>query len=197
MAKKGAEQWKLEGNASLKAGDHEAALECYAQGISAAAGEQEVEVLLSQLHSNRAHVFLLLGRPAEAIEECHSALKQDDHNQKAYWRGATAALRHGHPEAAAFFCRSGIMKAFEFHVRSQDLEEIVAKSLTVWEKAAAQGSADAQFTLGLAYMMGLGVAEDEKKCIDLWVRLAQGGDSLADRALQDFFGFQVNGGSGV
>eukprot|EP00747_Dinoflagellata_sp_TGD_P167400 gnl/TRDRNA2_/TRDRNA2_191773_c0_seq1.p1 gnl/TRDRNA2_/TRDRNA2_191773_c0~~gnl/TRDRNA2_/TRDRNA2_191773_c0_seq1.p1 ORF type:complete len:289 (+),score=70.40 gnl/TRDRNA2_/TRDRNA2_191773_c0_seq1:81-947(+) len=186
IVKKKAAHWKEEGNACLKIEDHESALECYAKGIAAAKTERRAELVLSQLHSNRAHVYLLLAQPIEAIEECNKALAEDEDNAKAYWRGAKAALSLKNSEGASLFCRTGIMQGFKTGNRNAALEELVGKHIDVWKEAAEKGSAAGQFTLGLVHLLGLGVKEDQERAFDLWNQAAEQDDAIAIRALADF-----------
>lgn len=101
------EAWKDEGNSKLTAGDDTGALECYTRGIEAAQ-EATQKKLLSVLHCNRAQAFLRIGSLAQALNDCEIALEQDPTNGKAYWRGASTALKLERPMQAVTLCRKGL-----------------------------------------------------------------------------------------
>ncbi|CAE8688544.1 unnamed protein product [Polarella glacialis] len=100
--------WKVEGNSRLTAGDDAGALDSYTRGIEAASQAGISGKLLSQLHTNRAQAHIRLGSFAEALKDSEVAFASDPSNGKAYWRGATAALRLDNAEEAAAICMRGI-----------------------------------------------------------------------------------------
>lgn len=187
-------RFKEEGNAKLKAGDREAALECYAQGITAAEAEMTafegsleafgpLKKLLSQLHSNKAHVLMLVDRMEEAVEACRQAVSIDMHNGKAYWRGATAALKLGQNEDAAELVRQGLRDAYADE-GGPAIVELLGKSVKAWEEAAAEGGVAAQYNLGLAYLKGNGVARNLARGTEHMTTAAEQGDELAQQMLE-------------
>lgn len=190
VAKGAAEQFKEEGNESLKAKDFETALARYAECIAVAEdslagkdGPGGQKLLLSQLHANRAHVLLLLQRPLDAINECHKALTHDPQNSKASWRGTKAALSLGEQETAADFCRNGIMA--DRGNGTKALEQLLGESVGVWQLASGPGCVARQFAVGLAYLKGAGVVKDQKRCLEFWRKAAEHGDPMAERAVEE------------
>eukprot|EP00933_Yihiella_yeosuensis_P014084 TRINITY_DN1275_c1_g2_i2.p1 TRINITY_DN1275_c1_g2~~TRINITY_DN1275_c1_g2_i2.p1 ORF type:complete len:280 (+),score=79.14 TRINITY_DN1275_c1_g2_i2:43-840(+) len=191
-----ANAWKEKGNALLKAGDKEGALDCYTQGVAAADKEIEafteqayeklepLRVLFGQLCANRAHVNLQLDRPADALEDCHRAVHVDWQNCKAYWRGATAALQLDDIEAAAELLRQGLQKAWG-QQGSNALVELLGKSIEKWKEAAAEGNVAAQHCLAICYLKGNGVAIDREAGIENLMKAAQKGDEMAQQMLNE------------
>lgn len=187
-----ANRCKEEGNAKLKAKDFGSALECYAEGIlegekemSAFTGSLEelepLKLVLTQLMSNQAHVLMLLERLDEAIESCEQAVSVDLQNTKAYWRGATAALKLKQPEVAADFLRRGL--SYTEANQAQSLIELLGNSLSAWEEGAAEGGVASQYLLGLAFLKGNGIAKDPEKGMALIRRASEQGDELAQEML--------------
>jgi len=184
-----AAQLKEEGNAKLKAGDKDAAIAKYTQGITEAQKDitefqggniddiKPLQTLLTQLFSNRAHVLLQLGRLQEAIEDCHQAIAVDEQNDKAYWRGASAALKLDEHEVAAEFVRRGLTAVDVDD--SKALVEIFGKSFSAWEAGAAEGGVAAQYMLGLAYLKGKGVQRDIETGVSHMQIAADRGDEMA------------------
>lgn len=73
-----AEGWKDAGNARFRAGQYQAAADCYASSLALAP--------TCLAHANRAMALLKLGRHAEAEAECGAALGLDPLYVKAYQR---------------------------------------------------------------------------------------------------------------
>eukprot|EP00928_Gymnodinium_smaydae_P005705 TRINITY_DN11955_c0_g1_i1.p2 TRINITY_DN11955_c0_g1~~TRINITY_DN11955_c0_g1_i1.p2 ORF type:complete len:279 (-),score=83.25 TRINITY_DN11955_c0_g1_i1:61-897(-) len=75
----------------------------------------------------------------------------------------------------------------ELRARQEEQEKkqcaVQAHTVEVWSSAAAAGDPAAQFNLGLAYLKGEGVPQDQGRCIDLWTRAAEQGDEMAQRNL--------------
>jgi TPR repeat protein len=61
----------------------------------------------------------------------------------------------------------------------------VSKAAELYRKAAEQGDADAQNSLGKCYQNGIGVTKDLKKAADWFRKAAKQGDTEAQRTLQD------------
>eukprot|EP00445_Apocalathium_hangoei_P086542 CAMPEP_0204207248 /NCGR_PEP_ID=MMETSP0361-20130328/71629_1 /ASSEMBLY_ACC=CAM_ASM_000343 /TAXON_ID=268821 /ORGANISM="Scrippsiella Hangoei, Strain SHTV-5" /LENGTH=144 /DNA_ID=CAMNT_0051170805 /DNA_START=26 /DNA_END=457 /DNA_ORIENTATION=+ len=124
VARVSAEACKLEGNAKLIAGEDRAASDCYEQGIQAAICEGlSGGRLLSQLRSGKAQALLRLGDAEAAFKCCAEAVANDPLNGKAYWRGATAAMKLDRPKKAAEFCRQGLAAVGESAALRGLLEE--------------------------------------------------------------------------
>lgn len=188
-----AAQLKEEGNAKLKAGDKDAAIAKYTEGITEAQQEitdfqggsiddiKPLQTLLTQLFSNRAHVLLQTGRLQEAIEDCHQAIAVDTENGKAYWRGASAALKLDEHEVAAEFVRRGLTAVDVDDAKG--LVEMFGKSFSAWEAGAAKGGVAAQYMLGLAYIKGNGVPRDIDAGLSHMRTAADRGDEMAEQMI--------------
>ncbi|CAK0809898.1 unnamed protein product [Prorocentrum cordatum] len=189
-----AAQLKEDGNAKLKAGDKDGALAMYTQGITEAQREitdfpggniddiKPLQTLLTQLFSNRAHVLIQMGRPQDAIEDCHQAVAVDSQNSKAYWRGASAALKIDEHEVAAEFVRKGLT-AVDVN-DSKALVELFGKSFSAWEVGAAEGGVASQYMLGLAYLKGNGVKRDISTGVSHMKIAADRGDEMAVQMIE-------------
>jgi len=104
-----AEHWKKLGNDKLKEGNktgYISAVECYTRGIAACGSD--ASKLRSQLHSNRAHVNILLRKFVDAVDDCRKAIAADPTNIKPYWRGARASHFLSLFQQASEFCESGL-----------------------------------------------------------------------------------------
>jgi tetratricopeptide (TPR) repeat protein len=134
--------WKSEGNARLTAGDNAGAVESYTRGIDAAQQAGIKGKLLSQLHSNRAQALIKLGRASEALEDCEAAVASDTSNAKAYWRGASAALKLNQPATAAEICKRGIRLVGD-SLGLQSLLEEAEEKMVAQESGAADEEAAA------------------------------------------------------
>eukprot|EP00931_Biecheleriopsis_adriatica_P069556 TRINITY_DN43388_c0_g1_i1.p1 TRINITY_DN43388_c0_g1~~TRINITY_DN43388_c0_g1_i1.p1 ORF type:complete len:301 (+),score=88.83 TRINITY_DN43388_c0_g1_i1:102-1004(+) len=182
-------QFKDDGNTKLKADDKEGALESYSQGLQEghrlitdfqglAEDLEPLKKAFTQLCSNRAHVFLLLDRPADALKDCKRAVEVDFENSKAYWRGATAALKLEDEDAAAELLRQGLRMAWQSPGASA-LAELLGKSLDAWQRGAAKGSAAAQYMLALCHLKGNGVPQDNNKALEHFQKAAARGDEMS------------------
>eukprot|EP00930_Biecheleria_cincta_P004955 TRINITY_DN105883_c0_g1_i1.p1 TRINITY_DN105883_c0_g1~~TRINITY_DN105883_c0_g1_i1.p1 ORF type:complete len:314 (-),score=80.12 TRINITY_DN105883_c0_g1_i1:27-941(-) len=138
VASERADLWKSEGNSRLVAGDLQGALNSYGRGLEAAQQAKVGPKLLSQLHTNRAQVHIRMGNHAEALEDCEAALLHDPSNGKAYWRGATAALRLDQAEASAAICMRGIKAVGDSAGLSVLLEEAIARQKALVTAAEEQ-----------------------------------------------------------
>lgn len=188
-----AAQLKEEGNAKLKAGDKDAAVAIYTQAIAEAQKEitefpggsideiKPLQTLLTQLFANRAHVLLQLDRLQAAIEDCHQAIAVDKQNSKAYWRGASAALKLDQHEVAAEFVRQGLTEVDVNN--SKALVELFGTSFSKWEDGAAKGGVAAQYMLGLAYLKGNGVQRDIDFGVFHLQVVADQGDEMAQQMI--------------
>eukprot|EP00930_Biecheleria_cincta_P077976 TRINITY_DN65324_c0_g1_i1.p1 TRINITY_DN65324_c0_g1~~TRINITY_DN65324_c0_g1_i1.p1 ORF type:complete len:303 (+),score=74.80 TRINITY_DN65324_c0_g1_i1:32-910(+) len=184
--------WKSEGNSKLKANDWQGAVDCYTKGIEMATAEMQTwfgtaeqamesnpkKKLLSQLLSNRAHVYMLLERFYDASEDCAQAVGFDNQNCKAYWRGTTAALRDGRMQIAAEMLRMGLSSAWEAD-GGPALAELLGKHVLDWERGANKGIAAAQYNLGLAYLKGNGVKTNVNQGLSWLNRAARQQDEMA------------------
>jgi TPR repeat protein len=52
-----------------------------------------------------------------------------------------------------------------------------------YQKAAVQGDAGAQYNLGVMYIMGQGVPQDEAKAVHWWIKAAEQGHAEAQKSL--------------
>lgn len=101
-----AEEWKARGNAAVKSGDHEMALQCYTSGISKVGGDSEAEALL---RSNRAMCLHKLSRYQEAANDAKRCVDLKPDFVKGYLRGAMALRACGQPaEALALLKRAPV-----------------------------------------------------------------------------------------
>ncbi|KAK4493981.1 hypothetical protein PRZ48_015167 [Zasmidium cellare] len=98
-----AEKYKTKGNIALRQGDLADAYSCYTQGLGIAlksvGNDGETHGLASDIHRNRSHVNLLLGRFDEALADALSSVTQKTSDKaraldaKAYFRAGCAAYR--------------------------------------------------------------------------------------------------------
>jgi chaperonin cofactor prefoldin len=103
-----AEALKKRGNDKLKDGTKTAArdaLELFSAGLEVRCNDP---VLNAQLHSNRAHVRMLLRQFVEAVDDCRKAIEFDSKNIKAYWRAAKASMHLDLCRNAVEFCTQGL-----------------------------------------------------------------------------------------
>ena len=72
------------------------------------------------------------------------------------------------------------------YANGQGVAQDYGKARASWEKAAAQGHAQAQFNLGALYYNGEGVPRDISKAREWFEKAAAQGDESAKAALQKF-----------
>jgi len=77
------------------------ALMAYTKGLEMECKDDKIN---SQLHSNRAAVSLRLKEYAKAIDDCRKAIKLDDGNAKAYYRGAKCSEALNLTKQGLLFC---------------------------------------------------------------------------------------------
>jgi len=94
-----AEEWRLRGNAAVKAGDFEEAIRCYSEGLSYGGGDEAI------MRCNRAHCCLKLDRHQEAFDDAHCCVGLRPDFFKGYLRGATALRCLGKFEEALAFLK--------------------------------------------------------------------------------------------
>lgn len=106
-----AEGFKKRGNERLKENTKSAAreaLELFTSGVEVRCSDH---VLNAQLHSNRAHVRMLLRQFVEAVDDCRKAIASDPKNIKAYWRAAKASLHLELCRNGIDFCEAGLQQS--------------------------------------------------------------------------------------
>eukprot|EP00930_Biecheleria_cincta_P084664 TRINITY_DN74114_c0_g1_i1.p1 TRINITY_DN74114_c0_g1~~TRINITY_DN74114_c0_g1_i1.p1 ORF type:complete len:357 (+),score=110.42 TRINITY_DN74114_c0_g1_i1:35-1105(+) len=106
-----AEGFKKRGNERLKENTKSAAreaLELFTSGLEVRCSDH---VLNAQLHSNRAHVRMLLRQFVEAVDDCRKAIDSDPKNIKAYWRAAKASLHLDLCRNGIDFCEAGLQQS--------------------------------------------------------------------------------------
>lgn len=106
-----AEGFKKRGNERLKENTKSAAreaLELFTSGLEVRCSDH---VLNAQLHSNRAHVRMLLRQFVEAVDDCRKAIDCDPKNIKAYWRAAKASLHLDLCRNGIDFCEEGLKQS--------------------------------------------------------------------------------------
>lgn len=106
-----AEAFKKKGNDRLKDSTKSAAreaLDFFTAGLEVQCSDP---VLNAQLHSNSAHVRILLRQFVEAVDECRKAIELDHRNIKAYWRAAKASLHLELCKNGIDFCEAGLKQA--------------------------------------------------------------------------------------
>ncbi|MBH53011.1 MAG: hypothetical protein CMI18_01545 [Opitutaceae bacterium] len=93
------------------------------------------------------------------------------------------------------FCAHAWSKDFmvEYHERRGWLKSATPKQIADLRKTTEKGDPETQFTLGLAYAIGLGVPEDVKKAVK-WYRIAA---KQEDRWAQYYLGVMYDNGNGV
>ncbi|KAJ0512491.1 putative tetratricopeptide-like helical domain superfamily, cns1/TTC4, wheel [Helianthus annuus] len=98
---------KEEGNKYVKMGKkhYQQAINCYTRAINQKAlSDTETSIL----HSNRAHVNLLLGNYGRALSDSEEAIKLSPTNIKAYYRAAKASLSVNKLVEAKAFSEKGL-----------------------------------------------------------------------------------------
>jgi len=81
----------------------------------------------------------------------------------------------------------------EYHERRGWLKSATPKQIANLRKTTEKGDPETQFTLGLAYAIGLGVPEDVKKAVK-WYRIAA---EQGDRWSQYYLAVMYDNGNGV
>jgi len=120
---KSAEQWKLDGNAAVKEGDHARAFEMYSKGL-------EVEPDHAILLSNRSHSLIKLGRFEEAAADAQRCVSLRPDFVKGYLRCGMALQELGRPQQALqLLCKSP---------KDDEVEKLVAKVRPQAEDAEAR-----------------------------------------------------------
>ncbi|KAL6068517.1 Tetratricopeptide repeat protein 4 [Balamuthia mandrillaris] len=104
-----AENYKQQGNEVLKQGAkfYRDAIKCYTMALEQNSPNQKNN---SIYYSNRAHVHLLLRNYGHALEDSENAIKLDESNVKAYYRGARACLATGRLDLGFKLCADGLTK---------------------------------------------------------------------------------------
>jgi len=176
--------WKEKGNALFKAGEREAAIEAYSNGIQAGGGANNVENCA--LFSNRALCAQQLGRFQEAHADAEICVKLKPDFPKGYCRGAVALKSLGKPiEAYTFLDRAPpaiVMSNPELQALHKELKAAAAKEEEVRlaqmqgaERGKAEGNAlfkKAQFEEALkAYTKGLEACTPEERVSELGIAL--------------------------
>jgi chaperonin cofactor prefoldin len=122
---------KKRGNECLKTNTKSSAreaMELFTAGLEVRCDDR---VLTAQLHSNRAHVRILLRQFVEAVDDCRKAIETDPKNMKAYWRAAKASLNLDLIRNAIDFCEAGLRQ-------EPNDADIMKLRTTCAEKLAAQ-----------------------------------------------------------
>ncbi|KAF4678125.1 hypothetical protein FOL47_005404 [Perkinsus chesapeaki] len=143
-----AERLKNRGNELLKEGKRDAALGLYTQGIEAAEASKSTK-LASALYGNRAQVYLGKKEWSKVVNDCRRAVKADEHNVKAYWRGAKASMSEKLWQQAIDFARDGLTT----NPGNKDLEKILGEAEAQLQryrekKASKQSSSSISFVGG-------------------------------------------------
>eukprot|EP00747_Dinoflagellata_sp_TGD_P168715 gnl/TRDRNA2_/TRDRNA2_195771_c0_seq1.p1 gnl/TRDRNA2_/TRDRNA2_195771_c0~~gnl/TRDRNA2_/TRDRNA2_195771_c0_seq1.p1 ORF type:complete len:367 (-),score=128.96 gnl/TRDRNA2_/TRDRNA2_195771_c0_seq1:75-1175(-) len=105
-----AEAFKLQGNERLKGNTKSSAreaLDCFTRGLEVHCSDL---VLNAQLHSNRAHVRILLRQFVEAVDDCRKAIELDPKNLKSYFRAAKASMQLDLIRNGVQFCEQGLLQ---------------------------------------------------------------------------------------
>lgn len=169
-----AEEWKARGNAAVKAGDHEEAVRCYSEGVSAGGGDEAV------LRSNRALCLQKLNRNEEAAEDAMRCVALRPDFFKGYLRGAMALRALGrHEEALALLkrCppnREAEVLAAQLRPEAEAAEQARIAALGGAERAKEEGNV--LFRKGLIepahakYTEALGGCEDQGGAVALAIR---------------------------
>ncbi|TRY50764.1 TPR repeat-containing protein [Cryptosporidium tyzzeri] len=86
-----AEQFRTVGNEYFQDGKvrYKDAIIAYTKGIEQKSTDKETNSLL---YSNRAHVYLLLKRYVDCVDDCRASLKENPKNVKAAYRGCRASM---------------------------------------------------------------------------------------------------------
>ena len=97
-----AEQFRIVGNEYFQDGKtrYKDAIIAYTKGIEQKSGNKETNSLL---YSNRAHVYLLMKRYVECVDDCRASLEENPRNVKAAYRGCKASINmHLYKQALNF-----------------------------------------------------------------------------------------------
>jgi DnaJ family protein C protein 7 len=86
---------KTAGDEAFKSGDHNAAVEAYAQCITLTKGNRPFS---AKLHLNRATAYLRLKNYDNAVKDCSNAIYYNDKYVKAYLRRAESYVASNTPE---------------------------------------------------------------------------------------------------
>jgi DnaJ family protein C protein 7 len=86
---------KTAGDEAFKSGDHNAAVEAYAQCIALTKGNRPFS---AKLHLNRATAYLRLKNYDNAVKDCSNAIYYNDKYVKAYLRRAESYVASNTPE---------------------------------------------------------------------------------------------------
>lgn len=86
-----ARQFRIVGNEYFQDGKtrYKDAIIAYTKGIEQNSADKETNSLL---YSNRAHVYLLLKRYVDCVDDCRASLKENPRNVKAAYRGCRASM---------------------------------------------------------------------------------------------------------
>ncbi|KAK9171309.1 TPR repeat-containing protein [Cryptosporidium meleagridis] len=86
-----ARQFRTVGNEYFQDGNvrYKDAIIAYTKGIEQKSTDKETNSLL---YSNRAHVYLLLKRYVDCVDDCRASLKENPKNVKAAYRGCRASM---------------------------------------------------------------------------------------------------------
>ncbi|KAJ1607915.1 TPR domain-containing protein [Cryptosporidium canis] len=86
-----ARQFRIVGNEYFQDGKvrYKDAIIAYTKGIEQKSADRETNSLL---YSNRAHVYLLLKRYVDCVDDCRASLKENPRNVKAAYRGCRASM---------------------------------------------------------------------------------------------------------
>lgn len=121
-------EWKQAGNSALVAKDFDAAYASYTRGIRTLA-ESSGSSIEKDLHRNRAHVSIALGRYEGALTDALAALTyllDDDHKRldaKAYFRAARASYGLKRYETAMLF----VCDQLELYPDDQDAVKLLTR----------------------------------------------------------------------
>lgn len=85
----------------------EAAAQCYSEGIKQECSDSGLNSLL---YSNRGHIRLLQGDYPACIDDCRSAVRENAHNVKAYFRAAKASYYLRLFSQCIMFCTEGLQR---------------------------------------------------------------------------------------
>lgn len=145
-----AEERKLAGNARVKAGDHQAALDFYHEALQALdAADCQDAALRSTLASNQALCLLQLGRASEAEERASAALAADSGNSKAVYRRGVARLQLGDGPGAF----EDLQKAIRLEPQNRDVRQKYDEAKTLADAMPAD-SKEVSVAAGAATALG-------------------------------------------
>lgn len=110
-------QLKQRGNAALKSGDLEKAIELYTQGlqrcenfVAASNGEERFDEQQVALLTNRAQVYFRKGKFEQALQDAEKSLQVDEHWAKGYLWKARALKELGQDSEGASCLGQGVDK---------------------------------------------------------------------------------------